>query len=583
MKNKHLLILLIILSVSLSFRLIGLNWDQNQHLHPDERFLTMVAGALKWPNSFSQYLDTETSPLNPHNQKFDFYVYGTYPVILTKFIAYLINFDDYHHLVLVGRIISAILDTATVLLIYLVAKKLSSAPIALWSSFFYAISVLPIQLSHFFAVDTYLVFFITVNFFLFILFYTSFPSRKSYLYALLMGISYGLVLGAKVSGLIVLPVFALGYLILLISYKKILPIFLSGLIFISFSYLSLRISMPYLFSNSQLVTLSLNQKVLNNWKDLKYQSQPNHYLPPSTQWINVAKGWFPFVNLVSVGLGLPLAAFCVLGVFISPLLKPKRPLIYLTSFLVLSIFGYQSFQFAQPMRYFYPIYPFLSILGGILTGLLSTKFNWLKWILVPAFLVWPLSFISIYTRLHSRVSASVWIYENIPPGSTVSCDYWDDCLPLPIPELATHNYQTLELHLYDQDTTAKWLKLTSQLKSIDYLLLTSNRLYGSIMSDPDYYPITNRFYTSIFNGSLGFEKIAEFSSRPNIPFPNLKTCLPVLSTEYGIPVQPLQECNLSGISFVDDYVDETFTVYDHPKVLIFRNTRTGLPVNFSID
>ena len=28
-------------------RVVGMNWDANQHLHPDERFLTMVETALQ--------------------------------------------------------------------------------------------------------------------------------------------------------------------------------------------------------------------------------------------------------------------------------------------------------------------------------------------------------------------------------------------------------------------------------------------------------------------------------------------------------------------------------------------------------
>jgi hypothetical protein len=46
-------------------RLSGLDWDQGQHLHPDERFLTMVATDIRWPRSLAAYFDTGHSPLNP--------------------------------------------------------------------------------------------------------------------------------------------------------------------------------------------------------------------------------------------------------------------------------------------------------------------------------------------------------------------------------------------------------------------------------------------------------------------------------------------------------------------------------------
>ena len=67
-------------------RLYGLNWDQSQHLHPDERFLTMVATDIRLPSSLWQYFDNAKSPLNPYNYpQYQFFVYGTFPLFLTKF------------------------------------------------------------------------------------------------------------------------------------------------------------------------------------------------------------------------------------------------------------------------------------------------------------------------------------------------------------------------------------------------------------------------------------------------------------------------------------------------------------------
>ena len=79
------------------------------------------------------------------------------------------------------------------------------------------------------------------------------------------------------------------------------------------------------------------------------------------------------------------------------------------------------------------------------------------------------------------------------------------------------------------------------------------------------------------NGSLGFSKIVEFTSRPNIPIPGMKTCITPPFVRYGIVALTAQECPLAGISFVDDYADETFTVYDHPKVIIFKKENRASP------
>ena len=68
-------------------RFTGLNWDEHQHLHPDERFLTMVENSLTWPQSLGEYFDTARNPLNPYNHSFGTFVYGLAPVVLVKFVG----------------------------------------------------------------------------------------------------------------------------------------------------------------------------------------------------------------------------------------------------------------------------------------------------------------------------------------------------------------------------------------------------------------------------------------------------------------------------------------------------------------
>lgn len=44
-RHQHALVLLLVLLVAAGLRLHGLDWDQGRHLHPDERFLSMVVAA----------------------------------------------------------------------------------------------------------------------------------------------------------------------------------------------------------------------------------------------------------------------------------------------------------------------------------------------------------------------------------------------------------------------------------------------------------------------------------------------------------------------------------------------------------
>src|SRR3989344_4005692 len=124
MNCKSLIIFFIILFIAAFFRFYGVDWDQNQHLHPDERFLTMVTGGVSWPNNIHDFLDTKLSPLNPHNRGFSFFVYGTFPLFITKFAADLINKADYIGITLIGRKLSALFDLGTVIIVFFIARQI---------------------------------------------------------------------------------------------------------------------------------------------------------------------------------------------------------------------------------------------------------------------------------------------------------------------------------------------------------------------------------------------------------------------------------------------------------------------------
>ncbi len=76
-----------ILLVALSVRVVGLGWGEGQPIHPDEEFLRQVTVAVQWPNSLTLYLDTSRSPLNPYNRGYGFFVYGTFPLFLTRAVG----------------------------------------------------------------------------------------------------------------------------------------------------------------------------------------------------------------------------------------------------------------------------------------------------------------------------------------------------------------------------------------------------------------------------------------------------------------------------------------------------------------
>ena len=119
-----------ILLVGAFFRFYGVDWDQNFHLHPDERFLTMVETSLTPVASLSEYFDTAKSSLNPHNvldangnSIYPFFVYGTFPLFLVRYIAEWLGMAGYNESLIVGRYLSGIADLGTILAVFLFQKS----------------------------------------------------------------------------------------------------------------------------------------------------------------------------------------------------------------------------------------------------------------------------------------------------------------------------------------------------------------------------------------------------------------------------------------------------------------------------
>src|SRR5581483_9098066 len=148
----------------------------------------------------------------------------------------------------------------------------------------------------------------------------------------------------------------------------------------------------------------------------------------------------------------------------------------------------------------------------------------------------------------TRVAASEWIYQNIPTGSIILSEYWDDALPASTQKTYEKTFRSIQMPVFDPDTPDKWTKLDGMLQNGNYLVLSSNRGWGSIPTVPERYPKMTKFYKDLFDGKLAYKKVAEFTSYPSLSY-------------LGLPIE-----------FPDENLEEAFSVYDHPHVIIFQNT-----------
>lgn len=491
----HNLLLVLVLTAAAYFRLIGLNWDADQHLHPDERFLTMVETALqvkkcalpdtsvetcppdqlRWLGP-GDYLNTLASPLNPQNRGYGFFVYGDLPIVIVRYIAEWVGEVGYDQVNLLGRQISVVSDLLTILLIYVIAARRYDRRVALLAATFSALAVLQIQLSHFFTVDVFANFFIFLAIFFAMEIVLHEESRTSVneweravgepahpeerfigrvwrlaldgqlWLSLAFGVSVGLAAASKLSAAplaILLPgAFLVGPVSAWIAEQRIgreaslagshwrnsafwsrLPLYLmAGTVAAALTF---RIAQPYAF-----IGLGLSPAWLDNMNQLRAITSGEVDVPFALQWARRSY-LFSFTNLTVWGLGLPLGLLAWIGFACMAWRIFKGDLRHgvLWGWTAL-FFGWQSLVSNPTMRYELPIYPLLCLMAGwflvyawdaakTLRGRggrvsMRTVAFAIGAIVLVLTAVWAYAFTRIYTRPVTRVTATRWIYQNVP-------------------------------------------------------------------------------------------------------------------------------------------------------------------------
>jgi YYY domain-containing protein len=438
-KRKALLfdiLLVYVLIMGAYFRTVGLNWGEFQYLHPDERFLVWVGTDISpfkcadesipiescpkemqhWIG-LGDYFDAVKSNLNPNNRGHGFYVYGTLPVFLTRYIVqWVYGHSGFEEMTNVGRPLSALADLLTVFLVYLIAARLTNRRVAILAAAFNAVTVLQIQLAHYFTVDTFL------NFFTYLAIYfavrvagekwgerddpwrvdsdevtgqdgestrnTQFATHLTHFISRLIKhpffylcIAFGLALGCAVASklnaapvAIMLPAaFAITFLDVPAEQRvrrigeAILYLSLGAVV----SLLAFRLFQPYAFSGPGFFGLHLNPQWVSNIREQRVQAGGDVDFPPALQWAR-RPIWFSGKNLVLWGLGLPLGLLAWAGFIWAGwrlLADRTRQRLEIRRHALLwgwtaLYFVWQSTAFNPTMRYQLPVYPSLAIFAA---------------------------------------------------------------------------------------------------------------------------------------------------------------------------------------------------------------------------
>ncbi len=486
-RARYRLALVILLLLGAFVRFVNLDWGEGTHLHPDERYLTMVVSALRFPGEADSedggpaceglgsclglYWDTAKSPINPMNyDQFVNYVYGTLPIFVTRAVgrwvdaalcdaesSLLLNsclpgtYTGYGGIHYVGRSLSALADVMALLGLTLLARLIFDERVSLLAGGLYAFAVLPIQHAHFFVVDSFATVFVVWTLLLCVLAaYRSKPGR----WIVIAGLLTGLAVASKISVWPLAAVVGLtgilrfqpeGRLELRLSYHRALLLVGSG-VAAAFAF---RVAQPYAFTGPGFFGVKPNVQWLSTIKDIRRLMSGLQDVPFGHQWTARTPILFPLRNMVFWGLGPALGLASWLGwawfgwrlirSWMDHTLRMRSIRIFIPWLWATGFFLYQSTQWVKSMRYLLPVYPFFALFAA------ASLIEWVRssvgkravrgfgdWIpygrylmrLLPAavFLataLWAWAFLHIYLKPVTRVTASRWIYDNIPTVVTL--------------------------------------------------------------------------------------------------------------------------------------------------------------------
>ncbi len=163
----------------------------------------------------------------------------------------------------------------------------------------------------------------------------------------------------------------------------------------------------------------------------------------------------------------------------------------------------------------------------------------------------------LVTSVQGDTPVDVW-------RTVLSNEDWDESLPVRMDGYDPFGqfYRGLTMGVRWVDDENKRQMMLGTLAEADYVILPSQRAIWSAARLPEQYPMTLAYYRALFDGSLGFERVATFQH----PFQFGPLYISDLGGRVGLgapPDLPLFNNNLLA-------AEEAFSVYDHAPVWIFK-------------
>jgi YYY domain-containing protein len=161
-------------------------------------------------------------------------------------------------------------------------------------------------------------------------------------------------------------------------------------------------------------------------------------------------------------------------------------------------------------------------------------------VVVAGTVLWGLAYSWSFVEPHPHKTASNWLSPMLGDEQVVAFEHWDEHIDLHPVRGAIERAELASYELPDEGAKIKlW---TEALAGADWVVLTSNRVYRTVLANPERFPQTARLYRLLLSGDAGFEILTRARRGPRI---------------FGLrwPVQR---------------ADESFLNYEFPQVLILR-------------
>ena len=558
-----------LIALALSLRWYGLDWGG---YHPDEWPIRSFASGLGMPGSVSEFFSTD-SPLNP-----GWFNYGTLPLVLIASIGWIgdqlreiAGFIPYREVLWRGA--TGLADAATVVLIIHIGRELYGRTVGFLAAALYAIAVLPIQLSHYYAVDPLMTALLMGSLLASIRFLRSRDPRMGYLAAALLGLAISTKATAVVFSL---PV-AIAWLVFLWipirnkgSAEEVRIALRRTIIAALIALAAFAIAQPY-----ALIDFST---YLNDVVTQANMARGQLELPFTIQYEETTPWIYHLRNFVIWGLGIPLGVAALAGTaLVAGQAARSRNIIEVLFVAALLIpFLWLGGQQVKFMRYLLPLYPLLCIAAAIavLYGMtwlsrFGRKGTWggasLAGIVIVPTVFYAIAFTTVFGGTHTVDRMGTWITDNVPHGSVITTETWDQRFH------GEHRYDIEPIEVYWPDNQSKALIMSAQLGRTDYIYMFSNRGYGSVSRLPEQFPVMRDYYDSLFDGRLGFE-LAHIEAT----YPSLLGITIAEDTIRYLDFEPASSDVIhggaSGLILDLGMADESFTVYERPKPMLFQKT-----------